>query len=55
MTGSHLMIDLPGRFFDNTKGEHTYSNPILKVGVDQALQDIKVYPGRFAQRGGIYD
>ncbi len=28
MTGSYLMIDPLGRFFDNTKGEHTYSSPI---------------------------
>ena len=55
MTGSYLMIDPMGRFFDDTKGEHTYSRPILEVGVERALQDINVYPERFIERGGLYD
>ena len=55
MTGSYLMIDPLGRFFDNTEGEHTYSNPILEVGVKAALTEIRVYPDRFLERGGLYD
>ena len=55
MTGSYLMIDPLGRFFDNTKGEHTYSSPILGVGVEQALAEIKVHPERFIERGGLYE
>ena len=55
MTGSYLMMDPLGRFFDNTKGEHTYSSPILEVGVETALTEIKVYPERFVERGGFYD
>ena len=55
MTGSYLMIDPLGRFFDNTKGEHTYSSPILEVGVETALAEIRVYPDRFVGRGGLYD
>ena len=55
MTGSYLMIDPLGRFFDNTKGEHTYSSPILEVGVERALQNISVFPERFIERGGLYD
>ena len=54
MTGSYLMIDPLGRFFDNTKGEHTYSRPILEVGVEAALKDIEIRPERFAARGGFY-
>ena len=54
MTGSYLMIDPLGWFFDNTKGEHTYSNPILEVGVEQALRNINVFPERFIERGGFY-
>ena len=49
------MIDPLGRFFDNTKGEYTYSNPILSVGVQTALAEIRVYPERFIERGGLYD
>lgn len=56
MTGSYIMVDPSGRFFDNTKGEHTYSSePIHEVGVSKALGDVTIYPERFAQRGGRYD
>ena len=55
MTGSYLMIDPQGCFFDNTKGKYTYSSPILSVGVETALAEIRVYPDRFIERGGLYD
>ena len=55
MTGSYLMVDPMGRFFDNTKGKHTYSSPILAVGVEKALEEIEVFPERFIERGGLYD
>ena len=55
MTGSYLMIDPLGRFFDDTKGKHTYSRPILEVGVERALEDIDIYPECFAARGGFYE
>ena len=55
MTGSYLMIDPQGCFFDNTQGEHAYSSPILTVGVQQALAEVEVFPERFIARGGLYD
>ena len=55
MTGSYIMVDPDGRFFDNTKGRHTYSRSILKAGVSAALEDIDVYPDRFSERQGLYD
>ena len=55
MTGSYIMVDPAGRFFDNTKGEHGYSDPILEVGVANALQQVTILPGRFQERGGLYD
>ena len=55
MTGSYLMVDPMGRFFDNTKGKHTYSSPILAVGVEKAFAQIDVFPERFIERGGLYD
>lgn len=55
MTGSYVMVDPLGRFFDNTKGRHTYSRPVLDAGVDVALGDIRVYPDRFEARGGRYE
>ena len=55
MTGSYMMIDPLGCFFDNTKGKHTYSRPILSVGARTALAEIRVYPDRFIDRGGLYE
>ena len=34
MRGSYVMVDPAGRFFDNVEGGHTYSRPILEVGVE---------------------
>lgn len=55
MTGTYIMIDPAGRFFDNTKGYHTYSAPILKVGVQTALSGISYDFDEFVERGGLYD
>ena len=55
MTESYVMIDPSGRFFDNSQGTYTYSHPILKVGVEEALKDVSLNPKRFFQRGGQYD
>ena len=55
MIGSYIMVDPAGRFFDNVAGHHTYSRPILEVGVEVALRDISIDPERFLSRGGSYD
>ena len=55
MTGSYIMVDPLGRFFDNTRGRHQYSPPILDVGVDEALKSVAILPERFVARGGWYD
>ena len=54
MTGSYVMVDPAGRFFDNSAGTHTYSRPILEVGVEQALTDVSVDAGKFLSRSGMY-
>lgn len=54
MQGTYIMVDPAGRFFDNTKGYHTYSEPILKVGVSDALNQIDYDFNRFIERGGLY-
>lgn len=54
MTGSYIMVDPAGRFFDNTQGAHTYSSPILDVGIADALREVSVNAERFRQRGGRY-
>ncbi|NDJ14632.1 MAG: radical SAM protein [Acidobacteriia bacterium] len=55
MRGSYVMVDPAGRFFDSTTGTHTYSQPILRVGVTAALNEVSVLEDRFDQRGGYYD
>lgn len=55
MTGSYAMIDPAGRFFDNVFGTHTYSRPILEVGVRQAFADVSVDFEKFLARDGLYD
>ena len=54
MTGSYVMVDPAGRFFDNTCGAHLYSRPINEVGVEAALRDVSVDPARFRLREGLY-
>ena len=55
MTGSYVMVDPAGRFFDNVAGTHVYSRPIKQVGVDAALEEVSVDPDRFRLRDGLYD
>lgn len=55
MTESYVMIDPAGRFFDNVQDSYRYSEPILKVGVVEALKQVSIDPERFRQRGGEYD
>ena len=49
------MVDPAGRFFDNTAGVHTYSQPINEVGVDAALGEVSVDASKFLFRDGLYD
>ena len=55
MTGSYVMVDPAGRFFDNADGTHVYSRPINQVGVDAALREISIDTNKFGLRGGIYE
>ena len=55
MTGSYVMVDPAGRFFDNTAGAHTYSRSIIDVGVEEALKDVSVDAGKFLARSGLYE
>ena len=55
ITGSYLMVDPAGCFFDNTSGTHNYSRPILEVGVEVAVREVNLFPERFRERGGLYD
>ncbi len=53
--GSYAMIDPQGRFFDSSAGRHTYSQPILEVGVQAAFARVSFDRSAFEQRGGSYD
>ncbi len=55
MTGSYVMLDPLGRFFQNTTGEYTLSDSILTVGVKNALRQVGWDPSKFVRRGGIFD
>jgi radical S-adenosyl methionine domain-containing protein 2 len=52
MTGSYAMIDPAGRFFDNVDGHHSFSQPILEVGIEQAWKNVRFHPEKFFDRGG---
>jgi radical S-adenosyl methionine domain-containing protein 2 len=54
MTGSYAMVDPFGRFFDNVKGAHRYSQPIWQVGGEVARAQVIVDAGKFVARGGVY-
>jgi radical S-adenosyl methionine domain-containing protein 2 len=54
MTGSYVMIDPMGRFFDNVDGRLVYSPPILEHGVEQAFAAVRWERQRFMARGGLY-
>ena len=55
MTGSYAMVSPDGRFFDNTCGRHTYSDPILDVGFSPAWAQVRFDRRRFERRGALYD
>jgi len=54
MSGSYLMVDPAGRFFDNASGKHTYSEPIAAVGVERALEQTSFDYRKYKKRGAIY-
>lgn len=53
--GTYAMVGPAGRFFDDIEGHHSYSDPILGVGVKAAWRQIGFRHDRFEQRGGNYD
>ncbi len=55
MHASYLMIDPAGRLFDNASGKHTYSESILRVGVEKAMRNVSFDLRHFNERDGKYD
>ncbi|HEY4242251.1 MAG TPA: viperin family antiviral radical SAM protein [Kofleriaceae bacterium] len=54
MTGSYVMIDPAGRFFDNVDGQLAYGRSILDVGAEAAFGDVRFERERLVARGGLY-
>lgn len=54
MTASYAMVDPAGRFYDNSLGTLSYSEPILSVGAADALQQVTIDVARFEERNGVY-
>jgi radical S-adenosyl methionine domain-containing protein 2 len=52
---SYIMIDPQGRFFDDVTGPYRYSRPILRVGIEEAWNDVFFNQGKFNARGGTAD
>jgi len=55
MTSSYMMITADGRFYQNTEGQYTKSQPILGVGMQTALEQVGFDYGKFKKRGGAYE
>jgi radical S-adenosyl methionine domain-containing protein 2 len=54
MTGSYLMLDPLGRFYQNEGGRYQVSQPVLQVGVAAALNQTGWSDAKFIDRGGLY-
>lgn len=52
--GSYAMVDPAGRFFDSSKGGHSYSEPIIIVGIEKALSQVEIDSEKFQNRKGLY-
>ena len=52
MTGSYLIINPEGCFFDNTLGRHRTSDPVWQVGWEAARAQIAISATKFNDRGG---
>jgi len=55
MTGSYVMLDPIGRFFQNTHGMLEVSDSISDRGVLAALDQVGWDKDKFVSRGGLYD
>jgi len=54
ITGSYIMLDPIGRFFDNLTGKHYYSETIFSAGITSAFKQVIWQKEKFMQREGFY-
>ncbi len=52
MMESYVMVDPLGKFLQNTQGTYIYSEPILEVGVLEALRQVGFSWNKLVERGG---
>lgn len=52
---SYVMIDPAGRLFSNVNGFHSYSEPLLEIGINKALETMNYNFSKFIDRKGFYD
>ena len=50
MMGSYLIIDPSGRLVDNSQGKYQYSDCILDIGFQRALEQVRVSSVKFQRR-----
>jgi len=55
MTASYIMVDPLGRFCDNSTGSYTYSEPILKVGIENAFKQVLIDDEKMRLRNAVYN
>jgi radical S-adenosyl methionine domain-containing protein 2 len=53
--GSYVMVSPEGKFINDSKSYHQYSDSILDVGVTKALEQIDFKYSKFLERGGMYN
>lgn len=53
--GSYLLIDPTGRLFEDSTGEHTYSDPLQDHSLEHCLSQINLNRVTFLKRGGLYN
>jgi hypothetical protein len=49
------MIDPQGRLYDSCSGKHSFSSPVLEIGLTKALELIEFDLSKFDKRGGTYN
>lgn len=54
MIESYLMIDPKGCFYQNSNNVYVKSDPILKIGIENALAQVGFREDKFINRGGLY-
>jgi len=54
MTESYVMVSPDGRFYQNKNSSYKFSEPILQVGVKDALDEVGFDLAKFRARGGEY-